>query len=93
MVAIVLQNERENRRIFTALLGHVRSVYSFLNFSIAADYIFGVGNTVYWSKEKNVLSEFALPVLYYKCNYLFSCFDKRSCNFKDYTVAFLDKKH
>lgn len=40
MVAIVLQNERENRRIFTALLGHVRSVYSFLNFSIVADYIF-----------------------------------------------------
>lgn len=93
MLAIVLQNERESRRIFTALLGHVRSVYSFLNFSIVADYIFGVGNAICWSKEKNVLSEFALPVIYYKCNYLFSHFDKRSCHFKDYTVAFLDKKY
>lgn len=92
MVAIVLQNERENRRIFTALLGHVRSVYSFLNFSIVADYIFGVGNFVCLLKEKNVFSEFALPVIYYKWNYLFSHFDKRSCDFKNYT-GFLDKKY
>lgn len=94
MVAIVLRNERESRRIFTALLGYVRSVYSFLNFSIVADYIFGVGDSVCLRKEKNyLLPEFALPVIYCKCNYLFSRFDKRSCHFKDYTVAFLDKKY
>lgn len=92
MVAIVLQNERENRRIFTALLGRVRSVYSFLNFSIVAEYIFGIGNFVCLLKENNTLSEFELPVIYYKCNYLFSPFDKRSCHFKNYT-AFLDKKY
>lgn len=81
MVVIVLQGERENRRIFTALLGHVRSVYSFSIFSIVADCIFGVDNFVCSLKEKNVLSEFALPVIYYKWNYLFSHFDKRSCHF------------
>lgn len=80
MVAIVLQDERENRRIFTALLGHVSSVRSFSNFNIVAGYIFGVDNFVCLLKEKNVLSEFALLVMYYKWNYLFSHFDK-SCHF------------
>lgn len=89
MVAIVLQDERESRRIFTALLGHVRSAYSFSNFHIVADYIFGVDNFV---KEKNGLSEFALPVTYYKWNYLFSHFDKRSCNFFLNETDLLDKK-
>lgn len=51
MAAIVLQDERENRRILTVLLGHVRSAYSFSNFHIVADYIFEVASFV---KEKNV---------------------------------------
>lgn len=63
-----------------------------MNFSVVAGCIFGVGNIVCLRKEKNVLSEFALPVKYYKCNYLFSHFGKRNCHFKDYT-AFLDKKY
>lgn len=81
MVAIVLQDERENRRIFIALLGHVKSACSFSNFNIVADHVFGVDNFVCSLKEKNVLSEFALSVMYYKWNYLFSHFDKRSCHF------------
>lgn len=81
MVAIVLQDESENRRIFSALLGHVRSAYRFSNFNIVAGYIFGVDNSVCSLKEKNVLPEFAVPDMYYKWNYLFSHFDKRSCHF------------
>ena len=46
MVATVLQDEKENGRIFAALLGPVRSAYSFSNFSIVADHIFGVRNFV-----------------------------------------------
>lgn len=81
MVAIVLQDDSENRRIFAGLLGHVRSACSFSNFSIVAHHILDVNNFACSLKEKNVLLEFLLPVMYYKWNYLFSHFDKRSCYF------------
>lgn len=73
-----MQEERENRRILTALLGHVRSAYSFSNFSVVTDHIFGV--------------DLKRKMCYLNLHYLFSHFDNRSCHFFLNKRDLLDKK-